>query len=144
MARELVEKPAIILEDITKKCLKKIGVTNLDDDKIRLLLRLIISGIGYHYFEFPDDLIDVGFLRFKKNPDKNELFNVNIIRSKKDGVINAQTLWRFYKGDLQREQVLRNSLESFLTNLINYSQQQEIEITQSISQLEERKEKKED
>ena len=143
MARELVKKPPETLEKIMEDCLKLIGV-EVAENKIKLLLRLLISGIGNHYFTSPDDLIDIGFLRFQKSPDKDELFKVMILRDSNEGVVNANALWRYYNGDLKRERDLKNSLESFLTNLISYAQQQEIEITKSISQIEKRKEKEED
>ena len=143
MARELVKKPPETLEKIMEDCLKLIGV-EVEENKIKLLLRLLVSGIGNHYFTSPDDLIDVGFLRFQKSPDKDELFKVMILRDSNEGVVNANALWRYYNGDLKRERDLKNSLESFLTNLISYAQQQEIEITKSISQIEKRKEKNED
>lgn len=143
MARELVKKPPETLEKIMEDCLKLIGV-EIGENKIKLLLRLLISGIGNHYFQSPDDLVDIGFLRFQKSPDKDELFKVTILRDNNEGVVNANALWRYYNGDLKRERDLKNSLESFLTNLISYAQEQEIEITKSISQIEKRKEKKED
>lgn len=139
MARKLIKKPPETLERILENCLKLVGV-EIEKNKAKLLLRLIISGIGNHYFSSPDDLIDVGFLRFQKSPDKDELFRVKILRNNSEGIINANALLRYYTGDLKREKDLKNSLENFLTNLINYAQEQEIEITKSINQIE----KKED
>lgn len=140
MARQLIEKPSEILEKITEDCLDLVGV-KLKGEKIKLLIRLLISGIANHYFQNPDDLINMGFLSFQKSPDKTELFRVNLIKDADAGVVNAETVWRYYNGSLGREQQFRQILNSFLENLINYSQEQEIEITKSISQLEKRKEK---
>lgn len=143
MGREFKQKEATVLEQVMKQCLEIVGA-KLEENQIKLLLRLYTSGIAYHYFLNPDDLIDVGFLRFGKSPEKEELFKVTLIRDEDSGVVNAKTLWKYYKGDLSREQQFKNILDSFLKNLINYSQQQEIEITKSISKIEKRKEKKED
>ena len=138
MARQFNKAPPEVLEDILKESLKVIDV-EMDEGKVKLLLRLIISGIANHYFYKPDDLIDVGFLRFCKSPDKDELFRVNIIRSKESGVINAETMWKYYTGQLKQEQDFKGILENFLEELINYSQEQEIDITNLTSRLQKRK-----
>ena len=80
MAREFIKRTDEIFEDITKKSLGIVGI-EADKNKVKLLIRLILSGIAQHYFYNPDDIIDVGFLQFSKNPDKDELFKVNIIKS---------------------------------------------------------------
>lgn len=144
MARKLIERSPEIIEKIMEECLREVGITDLEENKVKLLLRLIISGIGNHYFKNPDDLIRVGFIQFCKSPDKDELFKVCIIRDRNEDIINANALWRYYNGDLYREKSLKKSLEFFLADLIKYAQQQEIEITKSISKIEKRKEKKED
>lgn len=138
MARKFNKAPPETLESILKESLEIIGV-EMDEGKAKLLLRLIISGIANHYFFKPDDLIDVGFLRFCKSPDKDELFRVNIIRDKGSGVVNAETLWKYYNGELQQEQQFKGILENFLEELINYSQEQEIDITRLTSKLQKRK-----
>lgn len=138
MVRQFNKAPPEVLEDILKESLRVIDV-EMDEGKVRLLLRLIISGIANHYFYRPDDLIDVGFLRFCKSPDKDELFRVNIIRNKESGVINAETMWKYYTGQLKQERDFKGILENFLEELINYSQEQEIDITQLTSRLQKRK-----
>ena len=138
MTRQFNKAPPETLEDILKESLRIIDV-EMDEGKVKLLLRLIISGIANHYFYKPDDLIDVGFLRFCKSPDKDELFRVNIIRSKESGVINAGTMWKYYTGQLKQEQDFKGILENFLEELINYSQEQEIDITNLTSKLQKRK-----
>ena len=140
MGREFKPRKATVLEQIMEECLEIIGA-NLEKNEIKLLLRLYTSGIAYHYFLNPDDLIDVGFLRFQKSPEKEELFKVTLIRDEELGVINAHTLWKYYKGDLNREKQFQKILDNFLENLISYSQEQEIEITESINRIEQRKEK---
>lgn len=134
MVRQFNKAPPETLEDILKESLRVIDV-EMDEGKVKLLLRLIISGIASHYFYRPDDLIDVGFLRFCKSPDKDELFRVNIIRNKESGVINAETMWKYYTGQLKQERDFKGILENFLEELINYSQEQEIDITNLTSRL---------
>ena len=134
MARKFNKEPPEVLEKILRESLKVIDV-EMEKDKAKLLLRLIISGIANHYFHKPDDLVDIGFLRFCKSPDKDELFRVNILRDKESGVVNADTLWKYYTGRLKQEQDFKGILENFLEELINYSQEQEIDITHLTSRL---------
>ena len=138
MARKFIQKPPRLIENIVKESLNIIE-EKMNDDKIRLLLRLVMSGIANHYFKNPDDLIDVGFLRFQKSPDKDELFKVTLLRSQESGVVNANTLWRYYKGELKQEAQFKEILESFLEVLISYSQEQEIDITNLTSRLHKKK-----
>lgn len=138
MVRKFTREPPEVLENVLKESLGIIG-TEMEEGKVKLLLRLIISGIANHYFFKPDDLIEVGFLQFCKSPDKDELFRVNIIRNKESGVVNAETLWKYYNGELRQEQQFKGILENFLEELINYSQEQEIDITQLTSKLQKRK-----
>lgn len=138
MARKFNKEPPETLENILKESLEVIGV-KMKKDKAKLLLRLIISGIANHYFYKPDDLIDIGFLRFCKSPDKDELFRVSILRDKDSGVVNADTLWKYYTGQLKQEQDFKGILENFFQELINYSQEQEIDIMHLTSKLHKRK-----
>ena len=137
--RKFIEKPPDIIEGVTKESLRIIGLEDIEEGKIKLLSRLIISGIANHYFKNPDDLIKMGFLQFEKSPDKNELFKVTILKDKGAGVVNADTLWKYYKGELHQEAKFKEILDSFLEDLINYSQTQEISITQLTSRLQKRK-----
>lgn len=137
--RKLIEKPPDIIEKIVDESLKIIGIEGTGEGKIKLLARLIVSGLAYHYFNNPDDLIKMGFLQFEKSPDKNELFKVTIIKDKEVGVINADTLWKYYKGELHQEAKFKEILDNFLEGLIAYSQSQEISITQLTSRLQKRK-----
>ena len=137
--RKFIEKPPDIIEEVTRESLRIIGLEDIEEGKIKLLSRLIISGIANHYFKNPDDLIKMGFLQFEKSPDKSELFKVTILRNQEAGVINADTLWKYYKGELHQEAKFKEILDSFLEDLINYSQNQEISITQLTSRLQKRK-----
>jgi hypothetical protein len=137
--RKFIEKPPDILERVTEESLKIVGIENVDEGKIKLLTRLIISGLAYYYFNNPDDLIKIGFLQFEKSPDKNELFKVTILKDKEAGVINAETLWKYYKGELHQEAKFKEILDGFLEGLIAYSQEQEINITQLTSTLQKKR-----
>ena len=137
--RQFRERPPEDIENITKESLKIIGIEDIEEGKIKLLSRLIMSGIANHYFHYPDDLIRMGFLQFEKSPDKNELFKVTILKDKEAGVVNADTLWKYYKGELHQEAKFKEILDNFLEELISYSQTQEINITQLTSRLQKRK-----
>ena len=137
--RKFREVPSDILENITKESLNIIGIEDIEEGKVKLLSRLIISGIANYYFHNPDDLIKMGFLQFEKSPDKDELFKVTILRNKEAGVVNADTLWKYYKGELHQEAKFKEILDNFLEELISYSQTQEINITQLTSKLQKRK-----
>ena len=137
--RKLIEKSPDIIERVTEESLKIVGIEDVDKGKIKLLTRLIMSGLAYYYFNNPDDLIKMGFLQFEKSPEKDELFKVTILRDKDAGVINADTLWKYYKGELRQEEKFKEILDNFLEGLIAYSQAQEINITQLTSKLQKRK-----
>lgn len=137
--RKYTERPAVDIENITKESLKIIGIEEIEEGKIQLLTRLIISGIANYYFHYPDTLIKIGFLQFEKTPNKDELFKVTILRNREAGVINAETLWKYYKGELHQEEKFKEILNNFLEGLIAYSQAQEINITQLTSKLQEKR-----
>lgn len=137
--RKFIERSPDIIERVTEESLKIVGIEDVDKGKIKLLTRLIMSGLAYYYFNNPDDLIKMGFLQFEKSPDKDELFKVTILRDKNAGVINADTLWKYYKGELRQEEKFKEILDNFLEGLIAYSQAQEISITQLTSKLQKRK-----
>lgn len=137
--RKLIEKPPDIIERVVEESLKVVGITDIEESKIKLIARLIVSGLAYHYFNNPDDVIKMGFLQFEKSPVKSELFKVTLIANKDVGVVNADTLWRYYKGELHQEAKFKEILDNFLEDLISYSQSQEISITQLTSKLQKRK-----
>jgi len=134
MAREFRERPAEVIEQIIIDSLNILN-SKLNEGQIKLLLRLIISGIANHYFHYPDDIIDVGFLRFEKSPDKNELFKVTILKDQSAGVVNAETLWEYYNGTLQQREQFKGILNNFLEELINYSQTQEMDIMKLTNEI---------
>lgn len=138
MVRKFKKREPEIIESVVRESLEAIDV-ELEEEKVKLLARLIISGIGKHYFFSPDDLIDMGFLRFQKSPDKDELFRVTLLRNENSGVINADTLWRYYRGDLYHELQFKEIMDTFLHELIDYSQAQEVEITRLTNQIQEKK-----
>ena len=141
MGREFKEREEEIIEKIINKSLEIIG-SKFKEGQAKLFLRLIISGIANHYFHNPDDIINVGFLRFEKSPDKNELFKVTIIKNQEAGVVNAETLWEYYSGELKQKQQLKEVLNNFLEELISYSQAQEIEIMNLTNDIERKKRRK--
>lgn len=141
MGRKFKEVPPKILENIMKESLSYVGITDMEEGRIKLLLRLLMSNIGNYYFKNPDDIINIGFLKFEKSPDKDELFRVCIKRDTNSGILNAQTLWEYYNGNLVRERLCKEVVEDFLEGLINYSQEQEMNIMDLTNNIE--KEKKE-
>lgn len=138
MGRVFKEESAEVIEKIIERSLNIIGA-EFNKGQTKLFLRLIISGIANHYFHNPDDIINVGFLRFEKSPDKNELFKVTIIKNQEVGVVNAETLWEYYNGELKQKQQLKEVLNDFLKELISYSQAREIDITNLTNSIERKK-----
>lgn len=135
MARKFKTRPPTDIENIVRACLRHIGVTDLKNNQIALLTRLIFSGIASYFFYEPDNLINMGFIQFKKNPEKEQLFAINILNSPRDGVFNAETLCKYYKGELKLESELMKTLEEFVKDLLQYSQDQEENITELTRKL---------
>ena len=131
MARKFKKRQATDIEDIVAESLARIGVKNLSDEQVALLARLIFSGVARYFFMSPDNEIEMGFLKIIKNPDKEQLFAVNIRKSENEGIYNAKSLWKYYRGELVVEAELKSIMEEFVQNLLDYSQAQE----QSISKL---------
>lgn len=142
MARQLISKNSEELEKILKDCLDFVKISKISSNKVKLLLRLFLSKLGYYFFLEPDNVVNIGFMKIEKSPAKDELFKVTIIRHGKSGIVDAKTLLKFYTGELQEEKNLKETLTNFLSNLIDYAQEQEIEITNSINLIEKRKENK--
>lgn len=134
MARKLVKKESSILEDIAIDSVKRVGL-DLTRDQALLLMRLMFSGMANYFFLDPDSIIDIGFLRFKKNPAKDELFAIDIIRNAQEGIVNAGTLYKYYKGELAKEAELKSILHGFMDELVEYSQVQEVNISKMTSSL---------
>lgn len=135
MARKLTKVNNQIILDIISFALKQTGIRDVSDDQSALLIRLICSGIANYFYNNPDDLIDLGFMRFKKNPKKEEVFAVELITDEKEGITNADTLYRYYKGDLNSEKQLKEMMEKFVNELLVYSQNQNNKIIYTTSKL---------
>lgn len=135
MKRKLKEVNKEEIETIVKDCLKIVKIDKLKEGRAEWLFRLIISGIAKYFFEQPDNVVNVGFLQFRKNPEKEELFAVKIIKDEKIGITNAETLWRYYTGELNSEKEIKSIIGNFVTELLRYSQEQEEEITKVTGKL---------
>ena len=133
MAREIKNLKSSVIEDMVVNNLSKICDNKLENEKLQLFLRLIISDIAYHFFLNPDTQIDVGFMRFRKSPNLDELFTVDIIRN--EDIINAQSLYKYYRGELISEKELKGIVEGFVGELLMYSQQQNTKITSLTGKL---------
>lgn len=139
MARKLKKVNETVLEPLFKDSFERVGIEGVTCDTSALLIRLLAGGIASYFFQFPDSLIDMGFLRFKKNPDKNELFAVDIIKDENAGVVNADTLYRYYTGDLNSEKALQNTMNNFVNELLSYSQAQSDSISSLAGKLKKRR-----
>lgn len=139
MARKFRKVSEIVLVPLIKDSFERVGIEGVTHEKIALVFRLIAGGIASYFFQQPNDLIDVGFLRFKKNPDKNELFAVDIIKDEDAGVVNADTLYRYYTGDLNSERALQNTMNNFVNELLSYSQAQSESISSLTGKLKKRR-----
>ena len=135
MARKLNKIEDKVIEDIVDDSLKRVGVKKVSKKQISLLLRLICSGIANYFYNKPDDFAEIGFIRFKKNPIKEEIFAVELISDEEEGVINADTLYRYYKGDLKAEQQIKETMDNFVNELLAYSQNQSNRIISMTSKL---------
>ena len=135
MARKFISRKPEDLENIVIECLHRIGISDVSDKQVALLTRLIFSGIANYFFNKPDYKIKMGYIEFMKNPEKEQLFAVNILKDEEEGVINADTLWRYYKGELATEAKLKVVIDEFMQDLLQYSQQQETEINSITKKL---------
>ena len=124
-----------VIEDIMVQSLKHVGIQKFTDKQSALLLRLVFSGIANYFYHNPDDTVEIGFIKLKKNPDKEEIFAVDLLPNHKDGVTNADTLYRYYKGDLIAEEEIKETMENFVSELLSYSQNQNSKITNITSRL---------
>ena len=125
--RVIEERKISELERVVLESALHVGI-EITDGQCALLLRLIFSAIGQHFFFNPDTKYRIGFIEVSKSPNIDELFNVSIIRSEQDDILNADLLHKYYTGDLAREQQLKEVLDTFVNQLLAYSQEQEISI----------------
>lgn len=135
MKRKLSKAESKIIEDITEQSLKQVGIKKFSKNQVALLIRLFCSGIADYFYDNPDNIIEIGFLKFKKNPEKEEVFAVDLITNEQEGVTNANTLYRYYKGDLWAESRLKETMNNFVNELLSYSQSQSNKITSMTSKL---------
>ena len=136
MARKIKNKEAIEIEEIVEECFRRIGVQNAKPEQIALFSRLLFSGIAKYFFFNPDNAVNVGYLKFSKSPDIDELFRVHIVRNGKVGIVNADTLWKYYKGDIIHKEKIEEVVNNFVNELLVYSQQQEQDISKLTNKLE--------
>ena len=134
MKRKIEERSLSILEQIVGDSLYQVGL-EASNEQTALLLRLIFSGIGNYFFFNPDTKFRIGFIDIMKSPNIDELFNVNIVRSKKDSIVNAEMLYKYYRGDLARENQLKEVLDAFVNELLAYAQGQEISIATTMNKI---------
>ena len=135
MARKLSKIEDRVIEEIVEDSLKRVGIKKVSKKQVSLLLRLIFSGIANYFYNKPDDFAEIGFLKLKKNPIKEEIFAIELISDEEEGVINADTLYRYYKGDLKAEQQIKDTMDNFVSELLAYSQNQSNRITSMTSKL---------
>ena len=136
--RRIQEEQLSVLEQMVKDSLDHVGI-KAADTQVALLLRLIFSGLGKHFFFNPDTKFRLGFIEIGKSPEIDELFNVKILRSPEDKIINAETLYKYYKGDFMREEQLKGVLDTFVNELLAYAQGQEISIMNTVNKVNSRK-----
>lgn len=117
------------IENIIKDSLRRIGITKVSENQVSLLTRLIFSGISSYFFYNSDNKIRMGYIELLKNPEKEQLFAVNIVKNEFEGVVNADTLYRYYKGELATETQLREVIDEFVHDLLVYAQTQETDIS---------------
>ena len=135
MGRKLKKASREKIEQIIIESLESVGIRDVKDSKAALLTRLIISGIGNYFFSKPDNVVNVGFIKLSKSPNKDELFTAEIIRNEEVGIKNAETLWRYYTGEMITETKLKEVVEDFVSELLVYSQEQEQKITKLANKL---------
>lgn len=128
MAREIRTVDKKVIEDIITNTLNKFGI-ELEKDEAALMLRLFLSGISKYFFDEPDTRVELGFMSLQKSPDLDELFSIRILRNLEEGVVNADTMYKYYKGEITTEKKIKGIVEGFVDELLSYSQEQNKEIT---------------
>lgn len=124
-----------IIEDFMQESLKNVGLKDIKKETSDLLFRILFSSIANHFFLNPDTEIDVGFLKFKKSPNLDELFTVEINRDVEEGVVNAGMMYKYYTGGFTAERKIKGLVENFVDELLFYSQEQNMKITGLTSKL---------
>lgn len=134
MVRKLKEVEQSTLEERIRESFKLIGY-DLTNEESALVLRILVSEIAYYFFKNPDDVVQVGFVKFGKSPRKEELFNVEIVYNQEEGILNARALNDFYRGKRINEVKLKSIIDNFIEELLNYSQIQELEASQTANKI---------
>lgn len=135
MSRKIKERKALDIENIVEDCFRRIGVTEAKPEQIALFTRLLISGVASYFFYNPDNAVNIGYIRLVKSPNKDELFQAHIVRNGKVGIVNADTLWKYYKGDIIHKEKIEEVVNNFVNELLDYSQQQEKDISKLTRKL---------
>ena len=139
MERKLNKVDEGIIIDLLTDSLKRAGLNDLPENNAKLFIRLLFSSISDYFFCNPDNIIDLGYLRLKKNSNVNEMFAVEILRSETEDVVNANTLYKFYKGELISEKEIKKVVEGFANELLSYSEVQNEKISDLTHQLNKRR-----
>lgn len=139
MSRKLNKVTEEIIISLLRDSLKRSGLDNLPDNNVSLFIRLLFSGISSYFFRNPDDIIDLGYMRLKKNVEVDELFAVEILRDREESVVNADTLYKFYKGELISEKEIKKVVEGFANELLSYSEMQNEKISNLTYKLNKRR-----
>jgi hypothetical protein len=139
MSRKLNKVTEEVVIALLRDSLKRSGLENMPDNNVSLFIRLLFSGLSSYFFRNPDDIIDLGYMRLKKNADIDELFAVEILRDKEESVVNADTLYKFYKGELISEKEIKKVVEGFANELLSYSEMQNEKISNLTYKLNKRR-----
>lgn len=135
MGRKFKTISSVILENIVKDSASRVKISPISSNQANLLVRLIFSGIASYLYNYPDDIMDVGYIKVKKNPPKEEIFAVDIVKNENEGITNAETLYRYYKGELMAEKEIKETMNNFVNELLSYSQAQNFNITKLTGNL---------
>lgn len=139
MNRKLNKVTEEVVIALLRDSLKRSGLENMPDNNVSLFIRLLFSGLSSYFFRNPDDIIDLGYMRLKKNAEIDELFAVEILRNKEESVVNADTLYKFYKGELISEKEIKKVVEGFANELLSYSEMQNEKISNLTYKLNKRR-----
>ena len=139
MSRKLNKVTEEVVIALLRDSLKRSGLENMRDNNVSLFIRLLFSGLSSYFFRNPDDIIDLGYMRLKKNAEVDELFAVEILRDKEESVVNADTLYKFYKGELISEKEIKKVVEGFANELLSYSEMQNEKISNLTYKLNKRR-----
>ena len=124
-----------VLEEIVRDSALRVGIGALNETQTAMLIRLIFSGISNYFYNSPDNVVELGYMKVRKNPEKEQLFAVDLQENNADSISNAETLYRYYKGDMKAEKELKETMNTFINELLIYSQVQSNNITKLTGKL---------